>query len=233
MSIATERSLLAVVFDLDGTLIDSVADIAAAINGVLAEEGRSPVPVSPVAGLMGDGPVELMDRAFVATGVSADPARLPALAARLLELYGGGSHDLSVLYPGVVETLAGLAARGLRFAVCTNKHEDTTRSILALLGIDHYFPVVIGGDSTGVLKPHPRILQAVLDGLGVTPSQAIMVGDSRNDMLVARRLGVPAIAAGYGYPGGDPTSFGAIAVLGAIHELPAALDRMPYQGDQW
>lgn len=218
--------LSAVVFDLDGTLVDGVTDIAAAVNAVLAENGRAPVTVAAVAGMMGDGPVELMERSFVLTGPSAEPHRLPALGERLTEVYGNAAHDGSVLYPGVVETLAVLAARGLRFAICTNKHYDTTRLILDQLGINHHFPVVVGGDSTGVLKPHPRILQAVLDHLQVLPAETVMVGDSRNDVSVARQLGVPAIAAGYGYPGADPAGFGADAVIGAVAELPAALDRL-------
>ena len=215
-----------IVFDLDGTLVDSVPDIALAINEVLVEYGRPPLPVSAVAGMMGDGAPEMIERAFAAAGNPAPTAQRPEMAARLQAVYAAGSHELSTLYPGVPETLAKLAQRGLRLGVCTNQRQAAARATLGRFGIEGLFSAVIGGDSTGVLKPDPRILQAALDRLGAAPSETVMVGDSRNDVLVARRLGVKTVTARYGYPEAEAAGFGADMIIDAMAELPAALIRL-------
>ena len=177
----------AVVFDLDGTLIDSAPDLRVAVNKLLAEHGRLPLTLDQVKMMVGDGAAKLVERAFDATGgapAGSDPA---GLTTRFLAFYEGHSADLTRPYPGVEETLSDLKARGLALGICTNKPEAATLEVIRELNLDGFFDAVLGGDSIeGARKPDPRMLQAVLDTLGVGASEMVMVGDAANDVGVAR-----------------------------------------------
>ena len=217
----------AVVFDLDGTLIDSAPDLHVALNKLLAEHGRSPVSVQQVKMMVGDGAAKLVERGFAATGTTPGADQLPALTSAFLGFYEGNSADRTRPYPGVMDTLAVLKARGLALGVCTNKPEAATREILRDLSMDHLFGAVLGGDSIdGARKPDPRLLQGVLDMLGVSFDQAVMVGDAANDIGAARALGVPAIAVAYGYTRIPVDELGADMVVADFSQLDAALDRL-------
>lgn len=221
------RTVRSIVFDLDGTLIDSAPDLRRAVNRLLASEGRAPVDLDAVTGMIGDGAQKLVERAFAATGGGLDRYDLAELTARFLAFYEGHATKLTLPYPGVVETLQRLRSAGLTLGICTNKPEAPTREILRGLDLDGYFAAVFGGDSLdGVRKPDPRLLLAVLDALGYEPGEAVMVGDNANDVAVARAAGVPIILRAGGYTRTPAADLGADDVIVSFADLPEALARL-------
>lgn len=222
------RTIKAVVFDLDGTLIDSAPDLRVALNRTLSRHDRRPISLRQVKMMVGDGAAKLVERGFAATGDEPAAADLADLTAEFLGFYEGHSADLTRPFPGVLETLATLKARGRALGICTNKPEKPTRDVLRDLAMDGMFSAVLGGDSIdGARKPDPRILQAVLDAMGVAANDAVMVGDAANDVAVARALGVPVILVSYGYTRIPAADLGGDLIVDAFSKLPAALDRLP------
>lgn len=183
------------VFDLDGTLVDSVPDLAAALNRLLASRSLAPFSRPEVARFVGDGARVLLERAFTARGTAPDARALPDFLAD----YGANAAVETEPYPGVRETLERFAAAGWRMAVCTNKPEAPAHTLLAALGLAPFFAAVGGGDSFPVRKPDPGHLRATIEAAGATPAQAVMAGDHHNDVLSATGLGMPSIFAAWGY----------------------------------
>jgi phosphoglycolate phosphatase len=189
----------AVVFDLDGTLIDAAPDITAVLNRLLAADGLPALAVAEVRGMIGDGAKVLLDRAFAARGAVAEPRHLAGFIAD----YQANPVRETVCYPGIEEALAVLQAEGRQLGICTNKPIGPTRGILDKLGLTRYFAAIIGGDSTPYRKPDPRHLAAVLAEMEV--ASAIMVGDHHNDLAAAAGLGQDAIFVTWGYGVADAT----------------------------
>jgi phosphoglycolate phosphatase len=212
----------AVLFDLDGTLVDTAPDLADALNHVLVREGRAPIEPESVRLLVGDGARALIEKGMAETGAPATPAQLERLFAAFLRYYGEHIADSSRLFPGAGETLAALG-RDSRLAICTNKPEALSRQLLAALGIAERFQAVVGGDSLPIRKPHPGHLFGTLEQLGVAPDRAVMVGDSPNDIASARAAGVPVVAVSFGYTRVAPAELGADRLIHCFDELPAAL----------
>ncbi|MGF1640127.1 MAG: phosphoglycolate phosphatase [Rhodospirillales bacterium] len=212
--------LKVVVFDLDGTLVDSAPDLQAALNRLMRELGRRPLGLDEVKGMVGDGAAKLVERAVAATGLDGPGDDLGVLTARFLAHYEGHATDCTRPYPGVRETLTRLRAAGLALAVCTNKPEAATREVLKDLDLDGFFAAVVGGDSLpGVRKPDPAMLRAILEAVGASPREAVMVGDNANDVAVARALGVPVVVRADGYTRTAPADLGADAVIDDFAEL--------------
>lgn len=212
-----------VIFDLDGTLVDSEPDLRAALNRLLADLGRREVCRDEVVMMVGDGVPKLVERALAATGGPPEGIRRDPLTT-FLNYYGEAPADLSTLFPGAEALLADLRAAGAKIGVCTNKPEKPARDILRLFGIDKYIDAVAGGDTVpGVRKPDPRLLALVLDALEASPDRAVMVGDSANDIDTAKALGVPAIAVSFGYPRGPVADLGADAVIDRFVDFWAAV----------
>lgn len=219
--------LEAVVFDLDGTLIDSAPDLAAAINRLLVREGRREMSLDEVVAMIGDGAPKLVELAFAATGEPIGGRPLAALRASFLEDIEANGAVLTRPYPGVAAVLERLAGAGLRLGVCTNKPGKATRAVLADLGLAGRFSAVLGGDELdGVRKPDPRHLLATLARLGVGPGRAAMVGDTRNDVVAARAAGMGVVVVAFGYARTPPGELGADAVIERFEELPEALRRL-------
>ncbi|APF39294.1 phosphoglycolate phosphatase (plasmid) [Chelatococcus daeguensis] len=212
----------AILFDLDGTLVDSARDLTDAVNALLAEEGLPQVSLAAVKSMIGDGAAKLVERALAATG--GDLSRLPAHVVRFLAIYETGAAGHTAAYPGVPEVLHELKRRGLRLAVVTNKPYAATMDILEALGLAGFFGAVIGGDSLPERKPHPAPLQAALARLEVSPEAAIMVGDNYHDVEAARAAGVRAFAVTYGYSHRPHAELGADRLLDTMSELPLLLD---------
>jgi len=217
----------AVVFDLDGTLIDSAPDLRTALNYLLAEHGRRPLTLSEVTAMIGDGAAKLVERALAATGdVAGDD--LPAMTAAFLAHYEGKAAVETRPYPGVPEALAGLVADGIALGICTNKPEAPTREILRDLGLDRAFTAIFGGDTLdGVRKPDPRLVLAVLDTLEANPENAVFVGDNANDVGAARAAGMPVILRAGGYTVVPAEQLGADVVIAGFDELRGALEGLP------
>ncbi|MBL8658670.1 MAG: phosphoglycolate phosphatase [Rhodospirillales bacterium] len=216
-------AITSVVFDLDGTLIDSAPDLRTALNRLLAAEGRRPLALAEVVAMIGDGAARLVERAFAATGEPAG-ATVSELTRRFLALYEPHAADETRPVEGVPEALAALRTAGLRLGICTNKPERATWTVLRALGLADHFTAVVGGDSVpGARKPDPAMVFAVLERLGANPSEAVMVGDSGNDVAAARAAGLPVIVRAGGYTAIPAAALGADRVIDDVADLPAAI----------
>ena len=196
-----------VMFDLDGTLIDSVPDLAAAVDRMLVEMGRAPAGIEAVREWVGNGAPVLVRRALAGgidhAGVSDDEAE------RGLELFMEAyaeSHELTVIYPGVGDTLKWLHEQKVEMALITNKPERFVGPLLDQMQIGRYFRWIIGGDTLPQKKPDPAALLHVMQMAGVQAHDALFVGDSRSDVQAAHAAGVQCVGLTYGYNHGRPIS---------------------------
>ncbi len=207
-------------FDLDGTLVDSLPDLTGAVNAVLAAAGLPPLDLERNRRYVGDGAKVMLERAFSAHGrtVPADGFAL------FLESYESSLTAQSRAFPGVPETLALLAAAGWRMAVCTNKIERLSRLMLEALGLAPFFAAVAGGDSFPEKKPDGRHLTRTLDLIGADPGSAVMIGDSSNDLLAARDARLPAVLVAWGY--GVTEGLAADRLIERMDQLPDALSAL-------
>jgi phosphoglycolate phosphatase len=187
-----------VVFDLDGTLVDSARDIAAAVNAALAalEPGTAPLPLERVVGFVGDGARVLIERVLQHRGSSLRPDRVLPL---YLEAYRERLLDTTRLYPGVAEALAELQASGRQLAVLTNKPGDLSRTILNGLGVGSRFARIWGAGDVPARKPDPAGFHALLAELGASAEEVWLVGDSPTDVETARAAGARAAGAAWGF----------------------------------
>ncbi|CAH0259967.1 Phosphoglycolate phosphatase [Pseudomonas sp. Bi70] len=196
-----------VMFDLDGTLVDSVPDLATAVDRMLVELGRKPAGVERVRQWVGNGARVLVRRAL-AGGLdhsAVGEAESEEALARFLDIYAD-CHDLITLYPGVHELLEALSTAAVELAVVTNKPERFVAPLLEQVGLGGYFRWIIGGDTLPQQKPDPAALLQVMRLAGVSQAQSLFVGDSRTDVLAARAAGVPCVAVSYGYNHGRPVA---------------------------
>ncbi len=213
------------VFDLDGTLVDSLPDLAIALNKLLAEEGRRALAPDEVRVMVGDGALRLVERGFAATGESCGDAAAE-MTRRFLDHYEGNAAEHTRPFAGTVEALRELRAAGWRLGVCTNKPQGPTVEILAELGLAQFFDAVVGGDSLPFKKPDPRHVLATLEAMGAAPGQAIFVGDSPNDVAAGRAAGLPVVIVSFGYSRIPVAELGADLLINGFPELPAALEKL-------
>ncbi len=212
------RTLL---LDLDGTLVDTVPDLAAALNRLMAARGLAPFDHPATAAMVGDGVARLVEKAFAARGRTPDAQAIPEFAAD----YAAHAAVDSRPYPGVPAVLRDLAGAGWRLAVCTNKPEGAARALLEALDLAALLTTIGGGDSFPVRKPDPAHLTATLLAAGGTPDQALMTGDHANDVVASRGAGLPCIFAAWGY--GVPTmAAGAAAIARDISEMAEIAERL-------
>ncbi|UJJ30353.1 phosphoglycolate phosphatase [Halopseudomonas maritima] len=194
-----------VMFDLDGTLIDSVPDLAGAVDVMLDQLGRAPAGVDKVRHWVGNGARVLVRRALAddIEHASISEGDTEQALALFLEAYAG-DHSRSTLYPGVRPLLDALQQVGVPLALITNKPSRFVPELLAEKQLDGYFRWLVGGDTLPVQKPDPAALNWVMQQAGVVAGQALFVGDSRSDVLAAKAAGVPVVAVSYGYNHGQP-----------------------------
>lgn len=215
-----------VVFDLDGTLLDTGPDLLRALNRTLDGEGLAALQRADVAGLFGHGARAMIGEGFRRAGRPLDVATLPELVERFIGFYRAEIAVETCPYPGVTGALERLSRRGFGMAVCTNKRETLARAVLEGTGLAHLFAAVIGGDSLPEQKPHPRPLLEAIARAGGTPDAAVMVGDSETDIATARAAGVPVVAVEFGYGGRPAVEFGADVVISHYDELDRAIDAL-------
>ena len=218
--------LEAVVFDLDGTLLDSAPDLTAALNLVLEMQGLAPLDVDKVRYMIGAGVPKLIERGFREHGVRLDAENMDAdLLDAFLAYYDAHAADLSKVYPGTYDLIEFLCNRSVRIGLCTNKPTGATKEILSSFGLEDCFDSVIGGTSGFPKKPDPAGLKACLDELGVEPSQTLFIGNSATDVKTAKNAGLPVVAMSYGYERTPAHELGADLVVDSFRELQRLLEK--------
>jgi len=215
-----------VVFDLDGTLVDTAPDLHAALNAILAREGLSPVAFDAARPMIGGGARTLMERGLAARGRVLAKAEVDKLYADFVTHYAGHIADRSRPFPGVETALDALAERGYRLVVCTNKLEWLSVRLLDLLGLKPRFAAICGQDTFGVQKPDPTMLLKTIAAGGGTPDRAVMVGDSLTDIATARAAGIPVVAVAFGYTDAPVATFSPDRVISHYDQLVEAIDEL-------
>lgn len=220
---AARFSPRAVLFDLDGTLLDTIADLADAANLMLAELGRPARSQDEIHGFVGKGIPNLVRRCMT-EGAHATEAEVEVAVAAFRRHYAVVNGARTTIYPGVVETLQTLRGWDIRLAVVTNKAEAFTLPLLERMGIAAHFDTVISGDTLPVKKPDPATVHLACERLGVAPAEALMIGDSANDALAAQGAGMPVLLVTYGYSEGVPVD--TIECDGLLSNALQALDHI-------
>jgi phosphoglycolate phosphatase len=192
-------SALTIVFDLDGTLVDTAPDLISALNYVLEREGLPAVPLAAARNMIGAGARKLIERGLEVEGRAVSVADLDRLTADFIDYYADHIADASRPFEGLEAALDDLSARGHRLAVCTNKLEWLSKRLLDQLQLAPRFAAICGADTFGVSKPDPAILKQTVKRAGGELTSTIMVGDAGTDIGVARRAGVPVIGVTFGY----------------------------------
>ncbi|MBY0428488.1 MAG: HAD-IA family hydrolase [Alphaproteobacteria bacterium] len=213
----------AILFDLDGTIIDSAGDLQTTMNVILGQENRRPISLDEMKACTGDGLQMMLDKAMRLTGQPADAAMIAQLMPRFLSVYEGIEAKPECIYPHMAEFLQDEYMSGTKMAVVTNKHEAAARRILKQVALDKFFDVVIGGDTLSQRKPHPMPVLHALRELKISQDDAVMIGDSPNDALSARDAGVPSIILRYGYNHDWPANLKPSAYANHVEECRVAL----------
>lgn len=212
-----------VIFDLDGTLIDSAADLHGSINIVLVRHSLAGLSLPQVVSMIGHGVRKLVERAFAASGSPLQGAALDAAYDEMVAVYESRLTELTALMPGAADSVQALHSVGVRLGVVTNKPHAATQTILAHFGLLDPMLIVMGGDSGLPRKPAPNMLEVALYKLGLDPDDAVMVGDSPADIDCARAAGVRSIAVRGGYTQKPADELSADLVIGSLSELVDAL----------
>ena len=210
-------------FDLDGTLIDSAPDIAAAVNELLARRDLGPLSLADVTSMIGRGVEKLVERAFAATGNPLSPAELRREHAEMMDIYARHLTGATTLMPGAGQMLEELCDEGVALGLVTNKPQRFIETILDFFHLSSVFAVAIGGDSGVAKKPAPDMLLAAMEELGAEPRNTIMVGDSTSDVEAARAAGVQVVLVRGGYSVEPIDRLGADRVIDGLSSLSGAL----------
>jgi phosphoglycolate phosphatase len=208
------------VFDLDGTLVDTAPDLIDTLNIILGSERLPPVPYAEARTMIGGGARMMLERGLAADGRSGGEAEVERLYRAFVAHYSEHIADRSQPFPGLEAALDRLAEAGWQFAVCTNKLEGLSLKLLEALGLKERFVAICGQDTFGVQKPHPDILLRTIGRAGGDPRNAVMVGDSINDISTARAANVPVIGVTFGYTDIPITRLGADRVVERYDRLP-------------
>jgi phosphoglycolate phosphatase len=218
-----------VVFDLDGTLVDTAPDLINALNFVLDREGLPPVPFHSARKLIGAGARRLIERGLELGSRTAGLEDITRLTSDFIDYYAAHIADFSRPFEGLETALDDLASRGYRFAVCTNKLEWLSKLLLGQLGLSSRFSGICCGGTFGVSKPDPSILRQTIARAGGQLSSAIMVGDAGPDIGVARRAGIPVIGVEFGYTDIPIADLKPDRLISHMRELPAAVESLMLQ----
>jgi phosphoglycolate phosphatase len=224
-----QATINGIIFDFDGTLLDSAPDLMATVNKILKLEGRRPVTLNEVQGMIGDGMPTLLERALNATGGIPSDAVLKNSIQQFVDIYTGEDAELNHLYPGAVKTLQSLKEQGFTLALCTNKPITPTMAIVRKLDIEQYFSAISGGDSIPkIRKPDPRHLLAIIEELGMTPKQVVMIGDKEHDIHCARDAGVHSLLVSFGYAKMPLGEIGADAIIDHLPDVADAVQMLSH-----
>jgi phosphoglycolate phosphatase len=214
------------VFDLDGTLVDTAPDLITALNYVLDREGLPPVPMASARNMIGAGARKLIERGLEAEGRNVTPADMDRMTADFIAYYAAHIAVESRPFEGLEDALDLFAAQGHRLAVCTNKLEWLSRRLLDQLGMTRRFAAICGADTFGVQKPDPTIFRETVARAGGQVAASIMVGDAGTDVGVARRAGVPVIGVSFGYTDVPIADLKPDRLIHHMRDLPEAADSL-------
>jgi len=212
-----------IVFDLDGTLVDTAPDLIDTLNVILARHGVPPVSFDEARTMIGAGVKPLLQRALAAKDVRFSAAALDELYGEYLKLYAEHIADHSRPFPGLAGALDTLARQGCRFAVCTNKLEWLSLRLLDALGLATRFGAICGQDTFAMRKPDPEMLRLTIARAGGSAAHAVMVGDSITDVATARAAGIPVVAVDFGYTETPAAELGADRLISHFDALPDAV----------
>jgi len=212
-----------IVFDLDGTLIDTAPDLIDTLNTILGRHEIAPVAFGEARTMIGAGVKPLLQRALASKGLHYPPEHIDRLFAEYLEVYAVHIADRSRPFPGVERALDALCAQGWRLAVCTNKLEWLSVKLLKQLGLAQRFAAICGQDTFKMRKPDPDMLRLTIARAGGDTGHAVMVGDSETDVATARAAAVPVIAVDFGYTEKPPGELGADRLISHFDMLPQAV----------
>lgn len=217
----------AIIFDLDGTLIDSAPDLAGSLNTVLeAAHGLPALPVDDVRLMIGAGVPKLIERGLRAHGRPHGAEDVDALLPVFMKTYLARATQETKLYPGGEEILKAYAKAGVKIGLCTNKPTDVSEQILTDLGVRELFGCVVGGTSGFAKKPDPEPMRACMEGLGVTAARTLFVGDSIADVKTARNANIPVVVMSYGYTPTPAAELGGDVVIDRLDEIPQAIETL-------
>jgi phosphoglycolate phosphatase len=208
-----------VVFDLDGTLVDTAPDLVATLNVILARLGLPPVPYDAARNMVGGGARVMIERGLASEGRQLPPTEVDTLVKDFIEHYAAHIADQSRPFPGLTDALDTLEAGGCRLAVCTNKLEWLSVRLLDALGLSGRFVAICGADTFALQKPNPELLFKTIARCRGNPEQAVMIGDSISDIAMARAAKVPVVAVDYGYTETPVAELGPDRVIGRLADL--------------
>jgi len=215
-----------IVFDLDGTLIETAPDLVGTLNFLLERENIAPLPLASARTMIGQGAKALIARGFAAAGAPLDEPKLSALFVDFIAHYLAHIADESRPFPGLLAAMDRLEADGARLAVCTNKRTDLSVALLDALNLSHRFAAIVGGDAVAAQKPAAVHLTATIERAGGDAGRAVMVGDSASDAGAARAAGVPLVLVSFGYTDVPAHELGADVLIDHFDELPDACLRL-------
>lgn len=217
--ISGELAGATIVFDLDGTLVDTAPDLVRALNQTLDLEGLPRMKLETVRTLVGRGARTLIERAAEFSGVAFAEERLQALTREFIGFYREDIARESMPFPGAEDALTALAGLGARLAICTNKRTDLSVQLLEALGLAQRFAAIVGADAVAEKKPHPDHYTAAVERAGGAVARSLMVGDTAADVAAARGAGAPVIAVAFGYSDVGAETLGADALLRQFSDL--------------
>ena len=213
-----------VAFDLDGTLVDTAPDLLGALNVVLAEQGMAPAPMSAIRQLVGHGLRGMLARAYAMAGRPITDEGLAELRPRIVEIYETRISEESEPFPGCLDALAALRARGAKLAVCTNKPSGLARQLLDDLDMTRFFDAIVGGDTLPVQKPNAEPLLAAIERAGGDRTRAVLVGDASPDTGAAKAADVPCVVCTFGYNDKPAAELGGDVIIDHFDALVGAIE---------
>ncbi len=215
-----------IVFDLDGTLVDTAPDLTRALNATMDLEGLPHLKIDAVRSMVGLGARKLLERVATLRGLNYSAAKLDDLTEAYTCFYLEDIAGSSKPFPGVIEAMDTLAALGAKFAICTNKRTHLSEKLMDALGLSDRFSAIVGADAVPERKPHPGHYRATVERAGGVVRRSVMIGDTTIDVAAARAAGAPAAIVSFGYCDGDPEKLGANVVLHRYAELAPACRRL-------
>ncbi len=210
---------LRLLFDLDGTLMDTAPDLHATLNHCLITAGRPTVTLNSVKHMVGQGARVLLERGLTGTGGLPSPSEFEELVVLFFEYYADHLSEHSVIYEGLIPVLDALVTSKCSLGICTNKPEKFAKSIITDFNLDQYFPVITGGDSFDIRKPHPDHILKTVDLLPLKSGKTVMIGDTHNDIDAANAAKITSIAVSFGYSDVPARQLGATHTIDHFNEL--------------